>query len=291
MRTEVVPMTVIVGFDGSRSSTAALRWASGYAQSFGDTLEVIRAWQYPATMVLPLPAREPVRSPEEIEQTLQDEADAAVAETVPGDQAVKVEIVGGPAASHLIDRAADPSVRALVLGSRGLGGFSGLLLGSVTRSCLDHSAAPVVVVPGGFDGGDGVRHILVGADGSEGSTGALRWACEAGQAFGSEVIAIMVFVPDRSGLGPDGAAQLRSRTEADLERWCGGHGRKQLHPRILEGDPRTELLDAIEREEADLIAVGSRGLGEVSRLLLGSVASALTQHSPVPVAVIPSGRG
>jgi nucleotide-binding universal stress UspA family protein len=285
-------MKVLVGFDGSKSATEALHWAATFAAAHGDSLQVVRAWQYPASSVLPGPSRQPLLPPKEVEEALRDELDVAIDDQLPGRAGVGREVVRGSAAGTLVERTHAGDVRALVLGTRGLGGFSGLLLGSVTRACLEHSAAPVVVVPDGYRTGDGLRHVLVGLDGSDGSRGALRWACATAQAFDAALSAVTVFVPDQSELRPDVAAELRARTEADLERWCAGvdGGSSDRRRAVLEGDPRSALLDAVEHEDADLVVVGSRGLGPISRLLLGSVASALAHHSPVPVAVVPSGR-
>jgi nucleotide-binding universal stress UspA family protein len=169
-------MTVLVGFDGSVSSMAALRWAGAYARAHGDELEVLRTWQYPASVPIQVPTPERLRPADDVDAAVAAEIGDLVAAELPGTRAT-VTVRRGAAAEHLIERTTDPSVRALVLGSRGLGGFSKLVLGSVTRACLEHSSAPVVVVR--HDRPHGVGRVLVGVDGSDGSRAALRWACEA----------------------------------------------------------------------------------------------------------------
>jgi nucleotide-binding universal stress UspA family protein len=288
---EVASMTVLVGFDGSKASTEALRWAGRYAAALDERLHVVRAWQYPASTVLPLPARDPLPAPDEMEWALRKEMDAAVAETVADQRMVSTELVRGSAAGYLVDRASRPTIRALVVGSRGLGGFAGLVLGSVTRACLSHAASPVVVVPEGYDASTPLGRVLVGLDGSEGATVALRWACETTRILDARLVAASVFVPDQAELRPDIAAELWARAESDLLRWCTESADRRPEQRVLSGDPRAALLEVIDREEFDLAVVGSRGRGPVSRLLLGSVADALAHHSTVPVAVVPSGRG
>jgi nucleotide-binding universal stress UspA family protein len=285
----VVAVKVIVGFDGSPSALGALRWAAALARAHGDRLLVVRSWQYPASSPLPFSRRQSLPPADEVDRELRRET-ADVVEAEVGDVAADSEVVRGPAAANLIERAASLDVRALVLGSRGLGGFSGLLLGSVSRACLEHAASPVVIVPSESTVA-AIGRVVVGLDGSEGARGALRWACETATTCGADLVGVTAFEPDQSELRPDVIAELRCRTDADLARWCGAvDGAAQPERCVFDGDPRTVLLDAVEKESADLLVVGSRGLGPVARLLLGSVASAVAQHAPVPVAVVPSGR-
>jgi nucleotide-binding universal stress UspA family protein len=283
-------MTVIVGFDGSKAATEAMRWAGRYAAAHRDRLHVVRAWQYPATSVLPVPARAPLVPPTEVEHDLQRDLDEAVTEALTDGLDVTTEIVRGSAAAYLIDRASKSSVRALVLGSRGLGGFAELVLGSVTRACLDHSTAPVVVVPHGYDASTPLRRVLVGVDGSRAASQALRWACATAATLQADLVATTVLVPDQAELRPDVAAELWARAEANLADWCDAEEAARVGRRVLTGDPRTALLEIIEREGCDLVVVGSRGLGPVAKLLLGSVATALAHHAPIPLAVVPFGR-
>lgn len=284
-------MTVLLGFDGSKTAAEAMRWAGRYADAMDDRLVVLRAWQYPAGTVLPRASHAPLLPPDEVQEALRQETEETITEILPGPQRVTCEVVGGPAAAHLVERARDPEVRAVVLGSRGLGGFTGLLLGSVTRACLDHAAAPIVVVPDGFQTADPVRSMLVGLDGSDPSLAALDWACAAGRALGATITAVTVFSPDQAELRPDVVVELRSRAEGDLERWCGSDGeRAALRRLVVDGDPRAALIELAANEQTDLVVVGTRGRGPVQRLLLGSVASALAHHAATPVAVVPIDR-
>ena len=134
--------TIVVGVDGSSSSQAALRWALRQAQLEGAPVEAVAAWTYP-----PLSGWGPTVPGPEIEEA----ARRALAETVTQEEdtarpAVPVRQLaecGHPA--EVLLRAAR-GAHLLVVGSRGLGGFSGTLLGSVSRHCAEHASCPVVVV-------------------------------------------------------------------------------------------------------------------------------------------------
>ena len=134
---------IVVGVDASRTSLKALRWAIDEARLRGSDLELVHAFPRPElvgmTMVVTLPSDEELR--EASEQVLAD-ALAAVggAEGLTVTQRVGA---GGPA-SVLVEAAKDAEL--LVLGARGLGGFRGLLLGSVTQQVIAHAACPVVVL-------------------------------------------------------------------------------------------------------------------------------------------------
>lgn len=141
---------VVVGVDGSARSVAALRFAAGEAALRGVDLDVVHAW----TAVPPLyPGIWFPIDTDAVERAARD----ALAETVraglgpdPG-PTVTARVVGGPSAPVLL--AAAEEAQLLVVGSRGRGGFAGLLLGSTSQQCLSHAGCPVAVVRHGSDEG------------------------------------------------------------------------------------------------------------------------------------------
>lgn len=136
---------VVVGVDGSPGSLAALRYAASQAAARGVTLRVVHAWRWPARTgpgeQVPLVHDPAVLAGEE--ERLLAESVAGLAEDFP-DLAVDRRLVHDRAAPALIAAAADAAMT--VVGSRGRGGFTGLLLGSVSHQILHHAAGPVVVV-------------------------------------------------------------------------------------------------------------------------------------------------
>jgi nucleotide-binding universal stress UspA family protein len=136
-------LRVIVGVDGSPHSARALTWACRQAETCGDTVRAVCAWSLGASgedwMAQPGVSAEGQRRAEEVLRK-------AVGRALSDHPSVEVEmtVVEGPPARVLVDMSADADL--LVVGSRGRGGFSGLLLGSVSQQCVHHAHCPVTVV-------------------------------------------------------------------------------------------------------------------------------------------------
>ena len=133
---------VVVGVDGSDASRDALRWAASYAQLIGAHLRAVTAWQWPLSMTVALPVPEDFDPAADALKAL----DGILSETLGDHPAISISsrVYDGPAAAALVDDAADADL--LVVGSRGRGGFAGLLLGSTSEHCARHAACPVVIV-------------------------------------------------------------------------------------------------------------------------------------------------
>jgi nucleotide-binding universal stress UspA family protein len=275
---------IIVGVDGSDGSRAALRWAARTAAARGAGLRAVTAWQYPANAVTPAaPARLP--GPEEMDERTCDEGRVVVLEELAADaDLAEVEAGRGPAASVLLTAAARPGTDMLVVGARGLGGFAGLLLGSVSQECVEHSPCPVVVLRDDPEPMDGP--IVIGLDGSEGSIRALEWSIDLAEATGLPIVAVHAPM-----LGANNAMMDAAR-EA-LEQWCAPIGARAVphEIRIEPGDARTSLEHVADETGASLLVVGTRGLGAVRGLLLGSVAGYVARYSTRPIAVVPRSTG
>lgn len=147
---------VVVGVDGSAGSTAALRWAAAEARLRKARLRVVNAWTFGYTGVpgggygylggsldpfapLDVGLSELHRAAED----LVEEATAKLAAEIEGVE-VERQVVEGTAAKVLVGAATEGDL--LVVGSRGHGGFAGLLLGSVSQQCAHHAPCPVVIV-------------------------------------------------------------------------------------------------------------------------------------------------
>lgn len=136
---------IVVGTDGSAASSAAVAWAAAEALLRGASLEIVHTWSIPAISdpVSMMPIQLPL---DVMEREARAVCDAAVAAaTSAGAPTVTGSVRRGSAAEHLVE--SSKSADLVVVGSRGRGGFVGLLLGSVAQQVASHAACPVVVVP------------------------------------------------------------------------------------------------------------------------------------------------
>lgn len=135
---------VVVGVDGSSGAEAALRYAIEEARRRGAALRIVGAWfvSSSAYMGVPLPTNF-VEDSERAAATSIERSLEAVGR--PADVPLETVIARGQPAAVLVAQAATADV--LVVGSRGLGGFRELLLGSVSQACVHHALCPVIVVP------------------------------------------------------------------------------------------------------------------------------------------------
>jgi nucleotide-binding universal stress UspA family protein len=152
---------IVVGVDGSEASNKALSWALAEARLRGDTVVALHAWAlpYPAPTALPGALLAPVEPGMAVEggmaEALRKGAEDLLAQAVsrarPAGVTIEQRLVEAPAATALIEEA--KGAELLVVGSRGHGGFAGLLLGSVSQQCANHAPCPVVIVRADEEGG------------------------------------------------------------------------------------------------------------------------------------------
>ena len=141
-------MTIVVGIDGSEDSREALRWTLVEAKLRGTAVDAVYVWSLPYLGVAyawaPALDQGTIDALRDTAQTVLDRTvDSVVG--VADDVDVRRHVVEGSPAAVLVERASDAEL--LVVGSRGLGGFRELLLGSVGHQCAQHARCPVVVIP------------------------------------------------------------------------------------------------------------------------------------------------
>jgi nucleotide-binding universal stress UspA family protein len=263
---------LVVGVDLSDQSLWALRWGASLAGALDIKLVVVNAWD-----------GGDAATGERVRRDLAAAATEVLGE-VAGVLDIEFEALHGSAAGAILNRVTPDS--GLVLGSRGRGGFAGLLLGSVSRECIEHAACPVMVVRDERAIPHTNAPILVGHDGSSSARLALEWAVALAQPTGAEVIAAYVWQAQASEVPPRLHQRRSSEAVRSIEDWAR-QVTPQARPMEIEGEARMHLVDLADRLEAGLLVVGRRGEGTVRALRMGSVASYLVTSSPVPIAVIP----
>lgn len=284
--TESADARWVVGHDGSKGAAQAVRWCLAHAPQRLQSVEIVRAWQLPAVDV---PWSRDTIADMEPSAVCSDLADLVEQFASAGIDLASRVVQGG--ASRVLLEASDDA-ELLVVGSRGLGGFGRLLLGSVSSQCAAHARRPTVDVPTNAPVADPVRRVVVGVDGSEGSRAALMWALDFAP-DGATIHVVGAWRPSHSAAVATvqfHSHELRQTRQQfhDLVDSIGPEvvGEHQLERDFIKTDPTRALLDASAR--ADLVVVGQRGHSGLSAVILGSVSTHVLHHSTIPIAIIPN---
>jgi nucleotide-binding universal stress UspA family protein len=283
---------IVVGVDGSEGSAHALRWAVEEAALRDAKVEAVLAWGFLDQHHTIVGERfEPGYGADEAREAL----DRYVEDAVGADRAAAVErrVVTDLPARALIE--ASEGAGLLVVGARGLGGFRGLLLGSVSQKALNHAKCPVAVIrPDVIPAPAEVTpRVVVGVDGSESAAQALRWAADEARARNATLEVVHAWQPPFVGgyafsapvfdFAPfeDAAHELVDSVlaKADLRDLP-----QPIEQTVVSAGAASALLEAAER--AHVIVVGDRGLGGVQRFILGSISNQVAIHATRPVIVV-----
>ena len=282
---------VVIAMDGSVSALNAARWGAAEAVTRGRGLTLAHALVPPVMgggFSIGLPPRL------DILDTMREEAMTElgkIADGLEGDD-ITIEIQIGSASALMIQ--ASESADLLVLGSRGHGGFKGLLVGSVGTQVASHAQCPTVVlrdVPR-----KAANQVIVGIDGSPHSMAAIAFAFDEASRHGWELIAIHAWdVPAYDLIiTPQGAVPFPLVDVADSEirlaaevlaGFSTDYPDVKVQERLVRAPAVQALLEA--STDAALIVVGTRGHGAAVGAVLGSVSNGLLHRATVPVAVVP----
>lgn len=277
---------IIVGVDESPYARAALRWAVDHAAATGARITAVMAWGYIDQHHLePDSPFDPQYSSAIAEKVL----DGLIASAVDPCAVAERRAVCDLPARALLDAADGAGL--LVVGARGMGGFRGLLLGSVSRQVLYGATCPVAVVR---DGASRVGDpVVVGVDGSGPSQRALRWAVDHARSRQLPLIAVHAW--HLPYVGADFATPWIDPT--DLAAGADDFLRQQLEHvdtsglvapvecRAVADRAGAALVEASSL--ASLVVVGSRGHGQLTNAVFGSVSDQVAHHATSPVVVVP----
>jgi nucleotide-binding universal stress UspA family protein len=254
-------------------------------------LRALRVWQYPSDTILHMGKIE-LPDARHLDRQVEGELRAFVEETldVPLNDVI-TEVGRGPASAALL-HAATSDPRMVVVGSRGLGGFKGLRLGSVSQQLCEHSPRPVTVVPSGAPV-DPARldRIVVGVDGSAHAERALRYAGRLAADLGSDLLVVHATEGVRRPRPPGvDAPDEISTGYSDVDEWCAPLREigTAYEIEVVAGDAPRALTEVARRSDAGLVVVGPRGLGTLGQALIGSVTAALVRQGNLPVTVVTS---
>lgn len=284
---------VVVGVDGSASSLAAVEAAAREARWRGAGLRLVHAFIWPAMHVPlgPSPLGPPEGGLRNMAERLLAEAEEH-ARTVAPEVDVSSAVVTGEPLTVL--EAQSRAAELVVVGSRGMGGFVGLMVGSTAVHLAAHGRCPVLVVR---EQGEGTGPIVVGVDGSSAGAGAVDFAFAEAALRGVGIVALHAWTTWNAPMpAPQDEAMpyanepeaLAAGEERLLSEALAGHqGRYpgvSVKREAVHGGTREALIEA--SRTAQLLVVGARGRGGFAGLLLGSVSQAVLHHAHCPVAVV-----
>jgi len=285
---------LVVGFDGSRAAIGALEWAAEEAELRGAEVDVIACVFAPALFPV-WPAGEiPVYDIDAVRADAEADLGRVLTDLARTHPHVRSEptVVLGRAVDVL--SAESKSADILVVGATGAGRIEDALLGSTAHVLARTSACPLALVPFGEPRAK-MDRIVVGTDGSEHSDAALDWAVDEAVRRDAELVVVHTwFYP--YGVSAFGSFEMHDRTRVDaslvlgtaVDR-CRERTTVTVRGELVEDSAAPALI--AEASQADLIVVGSRGRGRFRRLLFGSVARAVAEHSPCPVVIVRSTPG
>jgi nucleotide-binding universal stress UspA family protein len=278
---------VVVGVDGSYCSLAALDVAADEAVWRQRPLRVLHAYALPAGQ-----DQMKFAEPRVVTRWMVADAMSRALARHPGLEA-GTRLVCGATDEVLLTESRTASL--LVIGSRGLGGFRGLLAGSTGTRVTTGAHCPVIVVMRGEHAPDS-GPVLLGVDGSRPSMAAIAFAFAEAAQREEPLIAFYAWVHPHSvdgdslDLVADGFAEAKRAAIRELDEalrgWGARYSEVAVSRKVLFSlDPARELVAASTR--AGIVVVGSRRRGKMRSLLFGSVGYTLIHHSSCPVAVVP----
>jgi len=300
----IFPTMILLATDGSEAAELAAQSAVQLANETGSELHVVLVGQSIVRQLGLVGSQHDV----DLEAKRSLRAQVEKAEAAGGMFAQSHLRVGRPD-REIVDLAEEIDAGFIVMGSRGLGAMRRALLGSVSESVLRHAPCPVLVVRAGGDGQVAPlsQRILLAIDGSEEATLATQAATEIATKTGSELHLVHVSAPpyhpgyfEGSYLGDylqEDIGDYLQEEEAEIKREdqqlldeqvkkveAAGGSVTQAYPRV--GIAESEITDLAVEIGAGLVVVGSRGLGAMSRVLMGSVSEAVVRHAHCSVLVV-----
>lgn len=269
---------LVAGVDGSALASVAVEWAAEDARRRGRALRIVHvrdAWPYNGDLA-------------GYGTEILDDAAERARKAAPG-----LDVATRSLCGNVVDVLIEESAPAdgVVLGSRGLGGFAGLVMGSVGLGVAGHAAGPVVIVRGPATERYGL--VVAGYDGSAHAETALRYAVEQARARDARLHVVHacrepVYTP-YSGVSYQSVVRdaWKEAARAVAERmaqWREENPDVRITSEQVGDHPVSALAAA--GAAADLVVVGSRGLGGFASAVFGSVSHGVLHHVTCPVAVV-----
>ena len=271
---------VITGTDGSQESLRAAEWAAREAALRGAPLRIVAIPVLPPRMS-PNPAtRDTVAGLVEHSMSRALAAAAQQAAALEPDLEIETQLLAGAPAEVLVAAGRDASM--LVLGSRGAGGFSAMILGSVSRYVATHAPVPVVVVREETRAAH--REIVVGVRDPAHAAAALGFAFEEAALRKARLLAMHAWSWSAPG-HTEVPAEENSRLESAVNTWREKFPEVDARWEVMHAHPGRVLAGSSAR--ADLVVLGRHAPDDAHAPGVGSVTHAVLGHAHGPVVSVP----
>jgi nucleotide-binding universal stress UspA family protein len=284
---------VVAGTDGSEESLLAVEWAAREAALHGAALRIVSVGEF-------LPGMHEHHEPASVDtvtDVLRENRDRALdtaarrAEAASPGLLIDTDSLSGPIAQAVTDSGSGAAI--LVVGSRGLGAFAAMILGSVSRFAATHASCPVVVVRSQSAEAEIAQKVVVGVRDTETSADALGFAFEEAALRRAELV-VVHSLHGSAGVLSDAAsadpapllAEAEESLGAALGRWREKYPDVAARPDVVLEHPAKVL--AWYSARADLVIIGRREEGSAGPAI-GGTKHPLLNHARGPVAVIPPG--
>ncbi|RAV33281.1 universal stress protein [Corynebacterium heidelbergense] len=290
------PKCIVVAVDGSEASNIAVEWAANAAVKRGQPLKLASAYSMPQFMYA-----DGMVPPQELYDELEGEANdkidnaRAIAQGFSADLQISHEVRESSPIDFLLELSSGAEM--IVMGSRGLGGLSGLVMGSVSAAVVSHADCPVVVVRKDTQVTEENKYgpVVVGVDGSTVSRQAMDMAFREAQARKAVLRAVFAWSDMHVHASYAGLAESQEQFDSLVEGYQDLLA-EELKP-LVDRYPDVEVVEIVERDrpihalkdaarDAQLLVLGSHGRGGFKGMLLGSTSRALLQYAPCPMMVV-----
>ena len=281
------PGRIVVGVDSSDNAAKAAAWAAREAAGRGSRLHLVHALDLPPSLGTLIEGPEYDKARRATGQALLDRLSAALQEQYP-DLAVDTEISVLDPVETLV--ALSDKAQFVVTGTRGHGGFAGLLLGSVSLKAAAHAHCPTVVVRGG-DAYEPLDQIVLGVEPDQ-AEAPIRFAFDTAAEVGAAVSVVRAWSPSAAYAGYYVADAVEGREDKEAQEVAGlikavheDYPQVEFSTHVMLGNPVSALIAA--GLNSRMLVIGAhRHRGPLS-VGAGYVVQGLLSHSPTPVAVVP----
>ena len=293
-------MKILIAMDGSDPSMTAVAAVAALSIPIDSTIELLHVFPgeeemssglWP-TIVLTPSHDETARARDEIRDRLESVADSLAAEG----RTISVKLVEGRPASRIVQEAEQMGAELVVIGALGHGTVERLVVGSVSSEVVDHAPCPILVVRSGA-----AARALVATDGSADADRAADFVSTSGLFESADLRVVSVIDPGMpwwtGNSTVDGGVAVEAYTQMiDIARRHADEAARRTAKRLgtehvtadaadRSGDVSSTILAEAAAWKADVVVVGTRGLGMVKRVLLGSVSRDVLHHAPMSVLI------